>query len=459
MSGRDIRSRSWSPATLAATLLPLVVLLSLAPRAAGAQQPSAPAAIGAVRGVVWDSLAAAPLAGARVWTGDGARAALTDSAGRFVLDSVPAGTAPTLLMAEHPQADSVGLATLLGRVRVVGGDTAEAVIAIPAFATLRAAACAGLAAAGDDEEGILFGTVRDAASGAPLPGARVSVTWRGIRQAPGRAIPELVEQGLDATADETGTYYACGLPTSYAVLVRAAGEGAAASGEVATEIGARRIRRRDLAVGAAASGTIVVTVVDSAGRPLAGARVYADDGDPVTASTSGRAVLRGVGAGTRTVGARSIGFTPAERPVDAAPDDTLQVELRLSRTPYELAAVRVSGFLAEIESRGAKGFVLTGEALASKSTTSFIVPMDPRVQSFNKVAGQLNFSVRNRRAQWCIPTVLLDGRRSDMEEISMYRVDELLAVELYLDARDAPQQYVRNRDRDCGMLLVWTKPR
>ena len=460
MSGRGIRSRSWSPAKLAATLLPLAVLLSLASAAAGAQQPSAPAATGAIRGVVWDSLAAAPLGGARVWTADGGRAALSDSAGRFVLDSVPAGAAPTLLMAEHPRADSVGLATLLARVRVVAGETTEAAIAIPAFATLRAAACAGLVAAEDEEGGILFGTVREARGGAPLPGARVSVTWRGIRQVPGRAIPEVVEQGLDATADETGTYYACGLPTSYAVLVRAAaGDGAAASGEVATEIGARRIRRRDLAVGAAAGGTIVVTVVDSAGRPLAGARVYADDGDPVTASTSGRAVLRGVAAGTRTIGARSIGFTPVERPVDASPDDTLQVELRLSRTPYELAAVRVSGFLAEIESRGAKGFVLTGEALASKSTTSFIVPMNARVRSFSKVAGQLNFAVRNRSAQWCTPTVLLDGRRSDLEEISMYRVDELLAVELYLDARDAPQQYVRNRDRDCGMLLVWTKPR
>lgn len=216
------------------------------------------------------------------------------------------------------------------------------------------------------------------------------------------------------------------------MLVRAAaGDGGAASGEVATEIGARRIRRRDLAVGEAASGTIVVTVVDSAGRPL---------------------------AGTRTIGARSIGFTPVERPVDAAPDDTLQVELRLSRTPYELEAVRVNGFLAEIEARGAKGFVLTGEALARQPTTSFIVPMHARVRSSSKVAGQLNFAVRNRLAQWCRPTVLLDGRRSDMEEMSMYRVDELLAVELYLDARDAPQQHVRNRDRDCGMLLVWTKP-
>jgi len=170
-------------------------------------------------------------------------------------------------------------------------------------------------------------------------------------------------------------------------------------------------------------------------------------------------VLRGVDAGTRTVGARSIGFTPVERPVDAAPGDTMEVELRLARTPYQLEAVRVSGFLAEVEARGAKGFVLTGEALASKPTTSFIVPMNSRVRSFNKVAGQLGFSVRNRLGTWCAPTVLLYGRRSDTAEVSMYRVDELLAVELYLDARDAPQRYVRNRDRDCGMLLVWTKPR
>lgn len=47
--------------------------------------------------------------------------------------------------------------------------------------------------------------------------------------------------------------------------------------------------------------------------------------------------------------------------------------------------------------------------------------------------------------------------RAGMDEISMYRPDELLAVELYVNPKSAPKQYMRPSDRNCGLLLVWTK--
>lgn len=52
----------------ATVVRPLLATLAAvaAPLALAAQEP----AVGAVRGVVWDSLARRPLAGARVWTAD-----------------------------------------------------------------------------------------------------------------------------------------------------------------------------------------------------------------------------------------------------------------------------------------------------------------------------------------------------------------------------------------------------
>ena len=44
-----------------------------------------------------------------------------------------------------------------------------------------------------------------------------------------------------------------------------------------------------------------------------------------------------------------------------------------------------------------------------------------------------------------------------MDAISMYRPDELLAIELYVNADKAPARYPRSSDCDCGLLLVWSR--
>jgi hypothetical protein len=250
------------------------------------------------------------------------------------------------------------------------------------------------------------------------------------------------------------------------VFVQArAGAGTAdssASGEIATLIGARRIQRRDLLVGAADRATIVVTVTDSGGRPLAGARAYVDEAAPVEVNASGRGVLRDVAAGTRTVGARFIGYTPTDVAVDATADDTARVVIPLRRAPPMLETVYVRGLLGDLEARRAlgRGHVMMGEALARAPTLSYAVPMSPRVRNQSRAAGALDILVLGGIGMnWCQPKVLLDGRLSDMSEISMYRTDQLLAVELYENPKDAPAQYVRPSDYNCGVLLVWTKRR
>ena len=319
---------------------------------------------------------------------------------------------------------------------------------------------------------MLFGTVRNAATGNPVGGAVVRVSWlrfRG-RGSDGRAsLADVVEESLDAVTDGSGVYYACGLPTSSDVSVQAlAVLGGApdtlASGELTGEIGARRIRRRDVVVGGRAAGVVAAQVLGPDGAPLAGAQVYADNDAPATVDAEGRAVLRGVPTGTRAVSARRIGFTPGDAIVDVTETDTAQVTIRLATAPQQLEAVRVQGIrrLVEIEERRQSGFghVITGEQLARSSTLQSIFWQVPGVQTSG---GLMRFNVLGRSftgmgGRLCAMSVYINGRRGSMDELQLFAPKDLVAVEVYPRGAHAPVQYVNPEDMGrCGVVLAWTK--
>jgi len=451
-----------------AALLPLALLLPAALRAQ--------AGVGTVRGVVYDSLARRPLAGARVWTADGLRATVADSAGRFALDSVAVAAGPVALLAEHPAADSVGLATLAAAVPVAAGRTTDATIAIPGYATLRAAACRGIPDAGDAEGGVLLGTVRSADGAVPVQGAVVELSWLTFKGAQGfGASPaDVVVQSLDAVTDGTGTFYACGVPTTTDVLVRAtatvAGADAAVdsltSSELSVLVGERRILRPDVLVGptdAGAGGAVVVArVVAEDGRPIAGANVHAGSDAPVVANDDGVATLGAVAPGTRIVTARRVGFTPAARTVDLLAGDTARLELRLTDVPVELATVRVRTVrtLQEVERRtAASGYAVTGERLARSATLAAIFHQVPAVRVEGTGLFDTVLQARNPYGPgWCAMSIYLDGRKSLMDELQLFAPEDFVAVEIYPRGTQAPAQYVRPEDlAGCGVVLAWLR--
>jgi len=85
------------------TLLSAVTFLAFA--AAAAAQESRGRTFGVVRGLAVDSLRGGVLRGARIEIEGTQRAAVTDSAGRFTIDSVPPGTHRLFLM--HPLFDTL----------------------------------------------------------------------------------------------------------------------------------------------------------------------------------------------------------------------------------------------------------------------------------------------------------------------------------------------------------------
>ena len=98
-----------------------------------------------VSGVVFDSLAHAPLRGATVQLAPSDPAsrfsgsAMSDSLGRFTIDSVPDGK--YALGFFHPLLDSLAIAPPLREVTVSGRRNVTADIAIPSATRLRGAIC------------------------------------------------------------------------------------------------------------------------------------------------------------------------------------------------------------------------------------------------------------------------------------------------------------------------------
>ena len=96
---------------------------------------------------------------------------------------------------------------------------------------------------------------------------------------------------------------------------------------------------------AAQSGTIQGRVSDSAGRVIIGAIVAVETADQLTLRTvsdaRGRYSLSAVPVGTRTVRARSIGYTPTSSSVTVTASHTTLLDFILGRSAVELAPLQV----------------------------------------------------------------------------------------------------------------------
>ncbi|MDF1506396.1 hypothetical protein, partial [Roseisolibacter sp. H3M3-2] len=230
------------PRRLLPALAASVLATAVVPRAASAQP--------ALRGVVWDSLAGAPLADALVQFAPGAdpgAAAWTarpDGAVRWRIDALPAGEYVGAIF--HPTLDALGLTPPSCRVRAAADAATVGDFALPGARRLRRLLCGGEAAARDFAV-VLVGEVRDADTDEPVADARVSLAWREL--AVERGIARWVARTHAIATGAGGTYIACGVPdTDVTLEVRAPGR---ASGRVDVAVPGHAVVRRDLTVGAA----------------------------------------------------------------------------------------------------------------------------------------------------------------------------------------------------------------
>jgi hypothetical protein len=440
----------------------LIVLLG-----AAAARPAA--AQGVIRGVAFDSLAHAPLARAVVWLQGTTRQAVTDGAGRFHLDGVPAGR--YVLVLTHPDLDALGLYTVAAAVEVAR-DTSFVTLAVPSLAGLWRRHCGGGPPAGEDS-GLVFGVVQDVDTRARLAGAVVIPTWVRLLVV-GSTDVRMVDHDLRVRTDSTGAYYACGVPTDVSVWVRAYA-GSDSTGAVQIPPGNRAVARRDLAIAVAPAPPAPparpatrrpaalrgrVTGVDG-NEPVSRARVTVLDATSILTAPDGTFLLTGLPAGTQWVRVEAIGREPAGRAVELRGGDTAAVDVVLSPRAVTLDTVRVtapqSRTLQEFEERRrtGEGYTFTEEEIRRRGSIRAVLGGIPSVIVTSGSAEQFVLRI-SRGGRTCPAALYIDGRRADHTELTGYRSEELVGLEVYVSASGAPIRY-QSVAQGCGVVLVWTK--
>jgi hypothetical protein len=498
------------------------------PHAAAVAQSPAPSAQAAtsngalpatVRGIVYDSLAGAPLAEAVVQlvTADGSgtfgKTVNADERGQFVFDSVPDGR--YALGFFHPILDSLGIEPPLRSVQVTGQRLVVVGTGIPAAATFRASVCGRTGA--QQGNAVLVGFVRDARSREVMPGATVSVSWLEMSIGAGGTRSHTVRR--TTTARENGWFSLCEVPSPGTIAVMAH-RGADSTDMVELQVPAAGFLRRELSIGHARlvasapatapatapakapaapdsaraprriqrtgdgtlSGIVLGTATGGqAPRPLADAQVGLASGPQTRTNARGEWSLADLPAGTRMLEVRAVGYYPDRRAVDVVAD----------AKPYTVALVTFKSVLDTMKVRaGGNGFTSGGFLERRQSGIgSFFTATDMPVRAalaasdmFRHIGGLflefpsagdmdggeipmgLNASemavlMRSGAGVRCAPTFFINGavlQNLTANDLNAFLLpSEVVGIEVYRPGQ-VPQQFQPPMGT-CGSVVIWTR--
>jgi hypothetical protein len=341
-----------------------LTVLAFAASAAPAvtQEPAASptSGVGAISGAVVDSIRGGLLARAMVALEGGSRMTLTDSIGRFLLDSVPAG--PHRLVLMDDLLDTLSLSVVSSPITVTRGDTVFVIMAIPSPETVISAKCGpGPFPMG---RSALFGLVIDAETEQRVADADVVLAWSEVEASRDVGVRTIPRQRA-AKAAQDGSFRICGLPpdvagelvawsrtdTTAAVPFAMLGSPLAMRtlafpGRMAAADSSAR-GAGGIAAGSrlrAGRSAIAGTVTTLGGAPISDARISVQGAAPIAMTNErGEFTLSGLPAGSQTVLVRKLGYQPAEFGVNLSATRPVEVEVELPEFVPVLSTVVVRG--------------------------------------------------------------------------------------------------------------------
>ena len=170
----------------------------------------ATAGIGAIRGIVYDSIRSSPLPDATVTVLGTPHRTTTDAAGAFLLADVPVGSHKVAFY--HADTEAWGLGTSFAEVDVHAETTSRVRLAIPGFRQAALGLCLG---EGVGAAAVLVGHVLGAER-EPLENVPLELSWSAEHDgAPDRP------QVLSAVTGSEGRFALCRLPAEEAIALRA----------------------------------------------------------------------------------------------------------------------------------------------------------------------------------------------------------------------------------------------
>lgn len=433
----------------------LALLLAVSAPASAQEAPVG--GLATLTGVVVDSVRGGFLSGAAVKVEGTSRFAFTDSLGRYTIDSVPTGSHAVELF--HEILDTLGVRVYAPPVDFATGVTVVLDLGIPSPRTVIRSKCRASAA----DAGAVFGVVLDADKEEPLADVEVFVTWTelsisrdGISYQPHRR---------SARTDLEGRFKLCYLPVDLSADITAAhGADSTSAVHVAYDraaFGTATIfldtpGSRVAADGSAASprrnASVRGVVVDSDGKPVAGARVgFASSPDAALTDSAGAFAVEGRRPGTQALVVRRLGYAPAEVIVNLTRRAPREVTVRLAPFVPVLEAVLVQarrdvalervGFTGR--RREGTGRFLTQEQLERRNAF--------RIEDYLSMLPSLYRGVT--MSDNCV-VFWVDGFKWIGHPDDFMSPQEVAAIEAYT-ASMAPVQF-QGQD-GCAVVLIWTK--
>ncbi|AMW06167.1 hypothetical protein GEMMAAP_18010 [Gemmatimonas phototrophica] len=443
-----------------------------------------------LRGVVFDSVARAPLADAAVRVFRSNQAAdgfdaRTDSQGGFSVPVLPAGT--WLVSFLHPRLDALRIEAPLAQVQVVEAGTITLTLAIPGAATLARRLCG---VPPEDSLAVVTGDVRDATQRRPVAGAMVRASWPEWVFANKKMGRE--DAVREARADSTGQFVLCHVPQN-SIVTALAYLGADTTGVIELSVPTAEYVVADFVLDRTATGaptrerrgagTVRGVVTTPNGQPLvnAVARVLGS-GSPARSDSAGRFRVADAVAGTQTLEVRSVGFEPQRIPVVLRAGEVANVAIALASSGTRIDTVRVTAGrvvpwqVERIEARWKQGLgvIMDGATIRERTSTTLTTALwnVPGVRLGNRLGSGNTIIMRGQNGRECFPRIFLDGysisrgitattaRNPNLDGFVELSLDEIvtpgdvLAMEVYDNPMKVPPEFFSGGD--CGVVLVWT---
>src|SRR5437868_4343543 len=184
----------------------ITAVVFVASAAAAQTQATSPKPFAVIEGVAVDSLHQDVLRGALLTVEGTSAAAMTDSLGKFRIDSIPPGT--HRVEVTHAILDSIGIALLTTPLNLEAGHQLHLVVAVPSVQTVIGARCTP--AEQRVGPGALLGTVQYAESGDPAVGAQIILEFVAVRISSNNI--QAVPYRRTTTVAANGHFKLCGLP-------------------------------------------------------------------------------------------------------------------------------------------------------------------------------------------------------------------------------------------------------
>ncbi len=436
--------------------------------------PAAKTGNAEIVGMVIDSLNGGYLSGADVVI-EGAKATrVTDSLGKFRIDSLPPGTYRVGVF--HPLLDTLGI-TLVTQPFHVGADSSSSVLlAVPSAATIIRGACRIRPRA--QGTSAVIGHVNDPETLQPVAGAEVSIAWSQIevsKEAGFHRTPRLLRDSTDAS----GAFRICGLPNSMRATLQAR-RGGSVTAEIPIAIGdaETELFARTLLLSRADSGTKVGNATVSGRVVLEGSTTNAGSrvelvGTDVVALTNekGEFTLRNLPSGSHVLLARHLGFGAETVPVDLSSREPKKVTIKLPKfvaiiDPVVVTARRAASLDKVGFSRRKKsgfGYYLDPEQIQRmhpnyltdilRQVPGLRISYTPQGEVVSSSRGVTSFSNSGCVQYYVDDMPWQSAMPGDIN--NFVNGSEVVGVEVY-QGTNTPAQYSRAM-QDCTTIVVWTK--